>query len=244
MGSRNPVIFVEGENGSLDIQIYQKAYNDFLIIPVGSCEQVKSNVKNFNTSSEYHHLKCYGIIDKDKLDDAQVRELKKDNIYTLEVSELENILLSEEVVKKLFDSECSKNEIFSKTKYIDLIFEFVKKHKNKDILENVKKQMRSKTQDVINQYKSDEINFSEIDAKQIKETIEKKLEEIINNKDLNKLLKVYQNKGLYKSVLNKLLNANDIDKKIISLVSNENVLEAIRAKLPNIENQDKSTIAG
>ena len=125
-----------------------------------------------------------------------------------------------------------------------MIFEFVKKHKNKDILENVKKQMRSKTQDVINQYKSDEINFSEIDAKQIKETIEKKLEEIINNKDLNKLLKVYQNKGLYKSVLNKLLNANDIDKKIISLVSNENVLEAIRAKLPNIENQDKSTIAG
>ena len=58
------------------------------------------------------------------------------------------------------------------------------------------------------------------------------------------MLKVYQNKGLYKSVLNKLLNAKDIDKKIISLVSNENVLEAIRAKLPNIENQDKSTIAG
>ena len=174
LGSRNPVIFVEGENGSLDIQIYQKAYNDFLIIPVGSCEQVKSNVKNFNTSSEYHHLKCYGIIDKDKLDDAQVRELKKDNIYTLEVSELENIFLSEEVVEKLFDSEYSKNEIFSKTKYIDWIFEFVKEHKNQDILENVKTQMRSKTQDVINQYQSGKINFSEIDAKQIKRLLKKK----------------------------------------------------------------------
>ena len=115
-------------------------------------------------------------------------------------------MLSEEVVKKLFDSEYSKNEIFSKTKYIEFlwIFEFVKEHKNQDILENVKTQMRSKTQDVINQYQSGKINFSEIDAKQIKETIEKKLEEIIKNKDLNKLLKVYQNKGLYKSVLNKL----------------------------------------
>ena len=37
MGSRKPVLFVEGEKGSLDYKIYSKLYDKFTIIPLKSC---------------------------------------------------------------------------------------------------------------------------------------------------------------------------------------------------------------
>jgi len=47
IGSRRPVLFVEGDGGSLDSSLYRRVYNDFTVIPVGSCDQVIHTVASF-----------------------------------------------------------------------------------------------------------------------------------------------------------------------------------------------------
>ena len=44
LGSRKPVVFVEGENGSYDVSLYRELLPEFLVIPRGSCTQVIQSV--------------------------------------------------------------------------------------------------------------------------------------------------------------------------------------------------------
>lgn len=45
LGSRKPVVFVEGVNGSHDVSLYREILGNFLVLPRGSCDQVIQSVK-------------------------------------------------------------------------------------------------------------------------------------------------------------------------------------------------------
>lgn len=62
LGSRNPILFVEGDKGSLDIKIYQTYYDNFTVIHCGSCEKVIEAVKGLKAHSDLHDKKVYGLI--------------------------------------------------------------------------------------------------------------------------------------------------------------------------------------
>ena len=40
LGSRRPILFVEGDHGSLDMAIYRRCYPEWTVIPRGSCSAV------------------------------------------------------------------------------------------------------------------------------------------------------------------------------------------------------------
>jgi len=44
LGSRKPILFVEGTNDSLDIAIYRSCFTEWTIVPKGSCEEVIHSV--------------------------------------------------------------------------------------------------------------------------------------------------------------------------------------------------------
>ena len=67
IGSRRPVLFVEGTSDSLDVIIYRQIYTQHIVLPVGSCEAVIQAAKNFNKLDTLHRLKCTGIVDGDFL---------------------------------------------------------------------------------------------------------------------------------------------------------------------------------
>jgi hypothetical protein len=99
LGSRKPVVFVEGENGSYDVSIYRALLPSFLVIPRGSCTQVIQSVKALKANSQLHNLTVYGIIDRDRRVDSEIKVLEEESIFVLEVAEVENLFCTKEIIE-------------------------------------------------------------------------------------------------------------------------------------------------
>lgn len=98
LGNRKSVIFVEGTNGSYDFKLYSEIYKNYHVIPCGSCSNVIMQTKAMSANNQLHHLKAYGIIDRDYRVDYELDKLKEDNIYSISVAEVENLFLVEELL--------------------------------------------------------------------------------------------------------------------------------------------------
>lgn len=99
LGSRKPIVFVEGENGSFDVSLYRELLSNFLVIPRGSCTQVIQSVKALKANTQMHHLDVYGIIDRDRRVQAEISKLEQDSIYVLGVAEVENLFCTKEILE-------------------------------------------------------------------------------------------------------------------------------------------------
>ncbi len=98
IGSRKPVLFVEGNNHSDDRKIYETFFPEHTIIPVDSCSTVIQYTKSLKRLPHLHHWNVYGIVDRDFRDENQIVGLETDNVYFLGVAEQENLFCTEEVV--------------------------------------------------------------------------------------------------------------------------------------------------
>ncbi len=99
LGSRNNVIFVEGEKESFDTQLYSLIYPQYHIIPCGSCSQVIERTRTFNDTPLLHDCKVYGIIDRDFRSEHEIEKYKDKNIFTINVAEVENLFITEELIR-------------------------------------------------------------------------------------------------------------------------------------------------
>lgn len=99
LGSRKNILFVEGEKNSYDTQLYTELYPDYYVIPCGSCTQVIARTKVFRNNPALHHCQVYGLIDRDFRSEYEIDKYKTDNIFTLNVAEVENLFLVEELIR-------------------------------------------------------------------------------------------------------------------------------------------------
>ncbi|MFT7056688.1 MAG: energy-coupling factor transporter ATP-binding protein EcfA2 [Roseivirga sp.] len=104
LGARTPVIFVEGTANSFDLQLYSLFYSDYLVIPKGSCENVIQVVKGLNESGIVSEKKIVGIIDRDRRVQAEIDNLKRNNVLVLDVAEVENLFILPEIIKVACES--------------------------------------------------------------------------------------------------------------------------------------------
>lgn len=98
-GARRPVLFVEGDKGSLDYLLYSKAFPGFEVIPCGSCETVIRATCSFGKLSKLHHSQCHGLIDNDGRPQSDIDLLATLNVSVLPVSLVENLFMTEQVLK-------------------------------------------------------------------------------------------------------------------------------------------------
>lgn len=105
LGSRKPILFVEGVASGIDSAVYRCAYPGWTIIPCGSCAEVVHSVKTFRNHSRLTHLSCAGIVDADDYSDDEVGNLSHMGIAVLPVSEIENIFALPSVVAAICASE-------------------------------------------------------------------------------------------------------------------------------------------
>ncbi|MPT31801.1 MAG: DUF4435 domain-containing protein [Chryseobacterium sp.] len=101
LGSRKPIIFLEGDNSSIDYELYEQVYDDKTLKPVGSCDKVVQVVKAFRDQQGFHHIESFGIIDRDRRQQADVIALNRNGVWVLDVAEAENLLLIEPIVKEV-----------------------------------------------------------------------------------------------------------------------------------------------
>jgi ABC-type lipoprotein export system ATPase subunit len=93
LGSRQPILFVEGDGSSLDITTYRGIYKDFTVIPRGNCESVIHSVETFRSNPTLHSIGVQGLIDADRRSAEEIALLAKLQIHVLPVLEIENVFL-------------------------------------------------------------------------------------------------------------------------------------------------------
>lgn len=105
LGSRRPILFVEGDLNSLDKAIYRSAYPEWTIVPRGSCKDVIHSVVTMRANAAFTRIHCAGIVDADGYDANDLAYLQSLGIAVLPVSEVENLLLLPEVSREIAIAE-------------------------------------------------------------------------------------------------------------------------------------------
>lgn len=97
VGSRQPILFVEGNAGSEDISVYRRVYPMHTVIPVGSCDVVIRSVGSFRSNTRLHRISCSGIVDADHRTETETDALKLNGVFVTPVAEIENLFLLPDV---------------------------------------------------------------------------------------------------------------------------------------------------
>lgn len=100
IGTRKPVLFIEGDaERSIDARLYALVFSDYTVRPLGSCDKVIEATRTFSSLRPMHHLDSHGIVDRDRRTDVEVTYLRRKGIDVPEVAEVENIFLTEGVIR-------------------------------------------------------------------------------------------------------------------------------------------------
>lgn len=238
LGSRKNILFCEGKKGSIDEKIYNILFPDFTITPVDNCFAVMNYTKAFNKLPN-STTKAYGVIDSDHHGTERLQALEPENIFSLSMTEPENLFLDESFLTLL-----AKQFLFDETK-VEQIKTDVLKQLEKEIELQISNYVSSK----INYYFKDShvskgntlttvnenfTNFSnEIKIQEWYDNRKLEIEKIISDKDYLKALSIFNNKGL-KAIVNRHFKITDFTDKAIKLMQFQgDTHDLLRKHFPN-----------
>lgn len=101
LGSRRPILFVEGDMNSLDKAVYRCVYPHWTVVPRGSCQDVVHAVATMRANTAFTRIQCAGVVDADDYDATDVDHLQKMGVAVLPVSEIENLFLLPEISRQI-----------------------------------------------------------------------------------------------------------------------------------------------
>jgi energy-coupling factor transporter ATP-binding protein EcfA2 len=226
LGSRKPVVFVEGENGSHDVTLYRELLEDFLIVPRGSCTQVIQSVRALKDNKQFHHLEILGIVDRDRRVPAEIAALENDGIFVLDVAEVENLFCTQEVLALVSQQLCRKPEE-DFTKVSDFVFLKLQSELEHQIslraVSEIKFQFndrfagKSKGSAGINTELQNVIQG--MDAEKIYTDYEQEFNQLMTSKNYQELLRLYNRKSLSSQIGSCLdLSKNSLPDLVIRMV--------------------------
>lgn len=134
LGSRKSLLFVEGRNSSLDLQLYQILYPSHSIKPLGSCVDVERVVSGIRASEHNHWISAFGIIDRDNRSDEECEKFQENGIIPLEQYSVESLYYHPSVIRAVLDRVATVNEIdvdSTMTEIVDAVVQAVSEHKDR-----------------------------------------------------------------------------------------------------------------
>ncbi len=99
LGARRRVIFVEGITMGRDDRLYSYLFPNYRIQARKSCNEVRRAVVGVSNSESMHHVKAFGIVDNDSMDQAFRDKLLGERVMSLDVYSIESIYYSKDVVR-------------------------------------------------------------------------------------------------------------------------------------------------
>ena len=91
LGARKRILFVEGNEGSMDRRLYEFLVPDLSVVPKEGCTSVMRAVRGLRDSSELHHIQAFGLIDRDDRSNDDVDRLAEGGVYALELCSVESL---------------------------------------------------------------------------------------------------------------------------------------------------------
>lgn len=206
IGSRQPVLFVEGRLNGVDASIYRAVYKDFLVEPIGGCQAVIHAVSTFRNKEKFHRLgQIYGCIDADARNDEDVSRLDNLNVKVLPVAEIENILLLRPVFLVLAKAmHFSDTDAASKFHQLQItiigtaqqgIEEATARYVSRR-LDGALKQLAPKSKTIEEMEMHFQSSIQSLNLQEIAETYRSRLRGAIDTNDTAAVLSLYDNKGL------------------------------------------------
>ena len=89
LGARGKILFVEGEDASLDRPFYRALFPDVRVEPKGTCQDVERAVRGLRSAADLHRVEAFGVIDRDNRDKEDVSQLAKVGVFALDVCSVE-----------------------------------------------------------------------------------------------------------------------------------------------------------
>ncbi|MEH7668302.1 DUF4435 domain-containing protein [Bacillus sp. JJ689] len=213
LGSRKRLLFIEGDRDSLDYSLYRHFYDDFHVIPCGSCTKVIESTKSMRGNTQLHHLEVYGLIDRDYRTEEEIKSLQGHNILTLDIAEVENLFCVEEILEMV-----AEHMIFNEEKVQEVKESIIQSFK-RDIDKQINNAVVNEIKYRLSVYDVNKKVFSEI------EQAVNDLPDILNVNEIyqkNKL--IFSNlleEGKYRDVL-KYYNQKGISKTIGRFFGHQN----------------------
>ena len=259
LGSRKPILFVEGEKTSLDMEIYRLCYPEWTVLPKGACKdviQAVSSLRKLNEDMPILNIKCAGIVDRDTRDNSQIQKLEGEGIKVLLCSEIENIFSRSSVAYEILkiedftDDELTNKQEQFKTELLDYIQDKLSGDKlEKFVVKRIHRRIDTylKNIDLSDTQNSNDMKdklISELSAltnSKINEWISEMKNEIqkcIDHQDIDGLLEIYEDKGLLAKTASILRDArkSDFENWLMRKlkVPNNRLLQAIKSVLPEL----------
>lgn len=204
LGSRNPILFIEGDNSSIDYKLLQLVFENHTIKPLGSCQKVFETTKSFNEQNAFHHIESFGLIDRDRRTDDEIAHINNPNIWVANVSEIENFLLVEEIVKEVAQNMMKdSNQVFETVK--SNVISFFDSQKETQAVEHSLARIERIFQNVTDNSAVKTVGELEtglttfwdgFNANEIYVEILANFQHLIDTENYNEILKVFNNKGL------------------------------------------------
>lgn len=204
LGSRKPILFIEGDSSSVDYKLLQLVFYDYTTKPLGSCQKVFEATKSFNEQSGFHNIESFGLIDRDRRTDDEIEHINNTNIWVASVAEIENFLLLEKVIREVATNMMKDaDEVFNQVK--SNITAFFNSQKEKQALEHslsrVERLFKNATDNsavkTIAEFQSSLTTFwDEFNVHDIYTEVLSEFQQLIDNTDFDGILKVFNNKGM------------------------------------------------
>jgi Protein of unknown function (DUF4435)/AAA domain, putative AbiEii toxin, Type IV TA system len=239
LGSRKPVVFVEGENGSLDVSLYREILRNFLVLPRGSCSQVIQSVKALRGNAQLHHLEVYGLIDRDRRMMSEIASLQAVNIFTLDVAEVENLFCTEEILKIVSTQlvrDCSED--FSNV--VDYVFKTL----GSELETQISLRVVSEIKFLLNDFDASargEPGLSQalknltnkIDVAALYAKSKSQYQDVLSKRDFKALLGLYNRKSLASQISSALgLKSGELAELVVRLARTDKRLDVLAAMKP------------
>ena len=247
IGTRQKILFVEGDRNSYDHQLYQEIYKDkgYHVIPCGGCHEVVRLVKSKNEYQQLGSIEVVGLIDRDFRTEHEISSLRGDGIYFLDVAEVENLFIVPEVLD-IMERQlgCNEGTAEAAKSFIIQLFSQIKESQINLALH----------QELYYRLSTFEFEKAKLTPEQIKEKIDEafskeKIEAFLLDKreifdaanDIKEILKVFNLKEMSQKVGPKFdLNKSSYREKVLNLVRKKDgnirdeIISAIKTYTPEL----------
>lgn len=238
LGSRKPILFCEGKKGSIDEKIYNLLYPNYTVTPVESCFSVMTYTKIFNKIPNVT-VKAFGLIDSDYHGVDRLKSLEAEKVFSIAMTEPENLFFDEKFLKSLA----------TRLMLDETVVNLIKADCHSALEKEIELQISNYVSAKVNYYFKDshvskgntlsDVNqhyskfTSEIKIQEWYDSRKKELQEVLDTNNYQKLLAIFNNKGL-KTFANKHLKISDFTDRAIKLLQSDiTTQDFLRAYFPN-----------
>jgi len=103
LGARRKIIFIEGEEQSLDKPLYSLIFKNISVIAKSSCRDVEYAVFGIREASDLHWLNVFGIVDNDRRTQGDIDRLKAKGVYAVSEYSVESIYYHPEIQRRIVE---------------------------------------------------------------------------------------------------------------------------------------------